>query len=188
MKLTPQLQSSPYTISVTIRHNPNPIGNPESKPVTFDLSDTGLTAIGGGEDWQLQIYPWLLLHRDPTALQGGLKELEVESQGHGPADMFESGNDDEAEPQLPEIRPDNGFVTLAVGETKTFEVQWKDHWGLLEAGERYQLCFRGTFLRWWKWGTMEEMRGEKKTEQGREVAGRLWIACTNAVEFTVASS
>jgi len=166
------------------------VGNPDSKPVTFDLSDTGLTVIAGGEDWQLQLYPWLLLHHDASALKGGLKEVDVEPEGHGPADMFEGGGsgDDDAESQLPEVRPENGFVTLAVGETKAFEVQWKEPGGLVEEGERYQLCFRGTFLRWWKWGTMEEMEGVKKMEQEREATERMWIACTNVVEFTVEGS
>ena len=187
--LTPKICSSPYAISVTIRHNENPVGNPDSKPVTFDLSDTGLTVVGGGEDWQLQMYPWLLLHHDPSALEGGLKEIESESEGHGPADMFEGeGDDGDAEPQVPEVRPENGFVTLAVGETKTFEVQWEEPGRLVEEGERYRLCFRGTFLRWWKWGTMEEMKGAKKTEQDRETTERMWIACTNVVELTVKGS
>jgi len=188
--LTPEIWSFPYAVTVTIQHHENPAGNPNSRPVTFDLSDTGLKVVGGVEEdeqdypWVRQMYPWLLLHHDPSAREGDLKEIEAEPEGHGPAVPWE-GNEDDAEPELPEVLPENGFVTLAVGETKAFGAQWQEPNRLVEKGERYKLCHRGTFVRWWKWGAIESMKGEKKTEQNREAPERICIACTNLIEFSV---
>lgn len=133
------------------------------------------------------MYPWLLLREDSSALEGGLKEIEAERDCHGPAVPWED-NEEYEEPTPPEICPQNGFVTLAVSESRSFDVQWKEPGRLVKEGERYQLCYRGTFLRWWRWETMEEMKGEKREEQNRQGPSLLWIACTNVVKLDVVGS
>ncbi|KAL8649522.1 MAG: hypothetical protein Q9226_005546 [Calogaya cf. arnoldii] len=56
----------PFPVTSTITHHANLSGNPESKPVTVDLADTGLDIVVGDK-----IYPWLIMHR---ATSGELKE------------------------------------------------------------------------------------------------------------------
>ena len=140
--LTP---GTPLTLKNTLHHHPSPAGNPSSQPVTFQLKDTHLTTID-----PVEFFPWLLLHHDPHAFEGGLKEIEGdESEGHGPAEPWEGlGNDnglsssaDQQQPSL--LSPENGFVTLAVGESKTVQADFRPEPGLVKRGERYEICFQG---------------------------------------------
>lgn len=187
--LTPGL---PFTLTTTLHHHPSPTGNPSSQPVTFQLKDTHLTTID-----TVEFYPWLLLHHDPHAFEGGLKEIEGdESEGHGPAVPWEglvsaTGPSSSADqPQPPLVSLENGFVTLAVGESKTFQADFRPDPGFVERGERYGICFRGVRLEWWRFGMVEELGvgGVRKTEGEREeqgAKGRIVVPCSNSVEFVV---
>jgi hypothetical protein len=171
------LESVYYPITVTLHHLENAVGNPEAKPVTVDLNDVCLSSIATEDE----IEPWLLLHES----KGVLKEIDAERQGHGPADINELFETDTGVPEPPEVKAENGFVTLAVGKSITFEVQWQRAGRLVRRGERYGLCFRGAHVWWWRWGSLEEIEGERKVEQSWKMDERLYISCTNVVEFSV---
>ncbi len=49
------------------------------------------------------------------------------------------------------------FASLAVGESMTFLIEFRftGERVELERGRRYSLCFRGSWVRWWRWGTVE---------------------------------
>ena len=101
------------------------------------------------------IYPWLVLHHETN---GSLKELD--DGNHGPAHPSEAwgGNAErEGKDEGLEIREENGFVELGVGESKIFEARLKyTGEGIeLRKGEKYSIAFRGSWLRWWRWGTLE---------------------------------
>ncbi len=184
----------PLTLTVTLHHHPSPTGNPSSQPVTLQLRDTHLTTID-----RRDFFPWLLLRHDPHALEGGRKEIEGddENEGHGPAEPWEGlGNDDTGpsssvdRQQPPLVSTENGFVTIAVGESKTFQVHFRPEPGLVKQGERYEICFRGVEIVWWRFGWMEEFatRGVRKVEEEGEeegAKGRIVVPCSNLVEIVV---
>lgn len=130
--------------------------------------------------------PWLLLRCDPAASEGGLREIETEPEGCGPVRPWDDrDNENSIAPPPAEVSPENGFVALAVGESKTFEVQWEQPGRLITEPGQYKLCHRGILIRWWKFGTLEELKGERKTDQNRKSEDYMWIACTNLVDFRV---
>ncbi|TGO28093.1 hypothetical protein BPAE_0032g00360 [Botrytis paeoniae] len=83
-------------------------------------------------------------------------------------------------------------ICMAVGEKRTFEVPWvltREQEEKLREGERYRLCYGGGWNGWWNFGTLEEMEkqeGRRNTWRNMKKAKeRLWIPCTNLVEFEV---
>lgn len=136
--------SKPFPVTSTLTHHPNPSGNPDNKPLTLDLGDTDLKKIVEDE-----IFPWLIMHRTPS---GGLKELDDEHHTTCPPFDNSKGIHD----RIP-IAPENGFVSLAVGENVDVKVEcrYTGYSVLLEEGEEYCLNFRGTRLRWWTFGSLE---------------------------------
>ena len=143
----------------------------------------------------VEFYPWLLLHHDPHAFEGGLKEIEGdESEGHGPAVPWEDlgvntdpSSVDQQQPPL--VSLENGFVTLVVGESKTFQVDFQPEPELIKRGERYEICFRGIGVEWWRFGCVKELeaKGLRRIEGEREgrATGRIVVPCSNLVEFVV---
>lgn len=142
--LTP---SASYPIQITLTHHVNPAGNPENKPVIFRLKDTALTEI---ED--TDVYPWLLLVHDTDG--SGMREID--DGNHGPAKPFDTDDDEEEDASIP-VDAERGFISLAVGGTLTFitDFRFTGEGVALERGRRYSLCFRGSWVRWWSWGTLE---------------------------------
>ena len=182
----------PFTLTITLYHHPSPTGNPSSQPITFQLQDTHLNTIG-----PVEFYPWLLLHHDPNALEGGLKEIEGDnSEGHGPAVPWEdlahaAGLElSEEREQPPLVSRDNGFVSLAVGETMTIKVDFRPEQDLIEDEGRYELCFRGTRIEWWRFGSVEELEvgGVRKDDEGtveERLNRSIIVPCSNLMEFLV---
>jgi len=238
--------SVPLTLTITLHHHPSPTGNPSSQPVTFQLKDTHLTTID-----PVEFFPWLLLHHDPHALKGGLKEIEGDkTEGHRPAALWEGHSEDTgpdthvtridareffpwllqhhdppvegqleeiegdqseghgpavpgeglsnatdpsssaSQKQQPLVSPENGFVTLAVGQSKTVETEFRPKSGLVKRGERYEICFRGLGIKWWRLGSVEELEaaGVRKIDGEREeggAKGMIKVPCSNLVRFVV---
>ncbi len=145
----------------------------------------------------MEFFPWLLLRHDPHALEGGRKEIEGddENEGHGPAVPWEGLSNDDTGPsssadqqQPPLVSTENGFMTIAVGEYRTFQVDFQPEPGLVKQGERYEICFRGVGVEWWRYGRVEEleMRGVRKVEGEREEAQRtIVVPCSNLVAIVV---
>ena len=92
--------------------------------------------------------------------------------------------------QPPLVSRDNGFVSLAVGETMTIQVDFQPEHELIEAEGRYELCFRGTRIEWWRFGSVEELEaGGVSKDDGEMEEERLnrsiIVPCSNLVEFLV---
>lgn len=89
--------------------------------------------------------------------------------------------------------PEKEFVSMAVGESRTFEVEWVVNrgqgQGQMKEGERYWLCYRGRLQLKWRFGTAgEELRQEEEeSKMGgyKDPEEYLWIPCSNLVEFEV---
>ncbi|KAL8848127.1 MAG: hypothetical protein Q9221_006847 [Calogaya cf. arnoldii] len=169
----------PFPVISTITHHANVSGNPESKPVTFDLADTGLDKIIDDN-----IYPWLAMHR---AASGKLKELDNGQDYTCPPFDNEEGLYD----QVP-ILPENGFVSLAVGDSVDVkaELRYTGDGVDMEKGENYSLNFRGVRLMWWRFGSFKDLEGERKpsqAERGGNGATKplITLAASNLVDFSV---
>lgn len=99
-------------------------------------------------------------------------------------------NDTGPEPSVVLVSPENGFVSLAVGENITIQVDfWPDH-ELIKAGERYEVCFRGVGIKWWRFGSVEglEAGGARKDDGEMEEErpnGSIVVPCSNLVGFLV---
>ncbi|KAL8797430.1 MAG: hypothetical protein Q9182_007194 [Xanthomendoza sp. 2 TL-2023] len=176
--ITTMSLAKPFPIISTITHHANPTGNPDAKPITFDLNDTCLTAFHDND-----LYPWLLLRR--TAEDGEMEELDDDHDTSCPPFEDETG----LHHQVPICR-ENGFVTLAVGESVRVEAEWVySGTGVkLEEGGEYCINFRGCWLRWWKAGDLEELKDEKKAsraELGSLDMPIVVLAASNLVDFTV---
>lgn len=133
---------SPYPVTVTLHHHVNPSGNPQNKPVTLTWKDTALNEI-----LDTEIAPWIFLHH----ANGKFKELDDGNNGPGFASV------DDAPEEQPEVSETNGFISLAVDERKILKVDFEytgDGLQLLP-GEKYAIAFRGSRVRWWKWGALE---------------------------------
>ena len=104
---------------------------------------------------------------------------------------YDAGLESSAErQQLPLVSRDNGFVSLAVGETMTIEVDFRPERELIEAEGRYELCFRGTRIEWWRFGSVEELEagGVRKDDEGtikERLKRSIIVPCSNLVEFLV---
>jgi hypothetical protein len=81
---------------------------------------------------------------------------EVDDGNHGPAKPFDLGDDEEEEPPMP-VDVEHGFASLAVRESMTFKTEFRftSEGVELERGEGSSLCFRGIWVRWWRWGKVE---------------------------------
>ncbi|KAG7005093.1 hypothetical protein G7Y79_00021g049600 [Physcia stellaris] len=139
--------SAPYPVSITLRHHLNPTGNPLNQPVTLAWKDTALNEICDTE-----LSPWLFLHH----ADGKLKELDDGNNGPGFAEMNSELEEKSA------ISAQNGFISLAVEESRVVEVDFRYSGdGLqLASGETYSIGFRGSRIHWWKWG--DDFKGQHK--------------------------
>ncbi|KAL8920924.1 MAG: hypothetical protein Q9172_004283 [Xanthocarpia lactea] len=170
--------SKPFPVTSTLTHHPSPSGNPDNKPVTLDLGFTCLDEIVDHA-----IYPWLIMHRTPS---GGLKELDDDNDGTcPPGDIPNDGVND----RVP-IALDHGFVSLAVGESVDVkaELRYTGYGVLLEEGEEYCLNFRGTRLKWWTFGSLEDLKQESRpslAELARPKLPFITLAASNLIDFTV---
>ena len=57
----------------------------------------------------------------------------------------------------PTVSLENGYVSLAVGESRKVKINFR-YTGdgmVLNQGEKYSINFRGSWVQWWKWGTLE---------------------------------
>lgn len=144
--------SAPYPVSITLRHHLNPTGNPQNQPVTLAWKDTALNEICDTE-----VSPWLFLHR----ADGKLKELDDGNNGPGFAEM----NSELEEKSV--ISAQNGFISLAVEESRVFEVNFRYSGdGLqLASGETYSIGFRGSRIHWWKWGDVNVRSSPRGLQQ-----------------------
>ena len=103
----------------------------------------------------------------------------------------ESSSAERQRPKPPLLSRDNGFVSLAVGEYITIQVGFRPEHELIRAEERYRFCFRGTGIKWWRFGTVEELEagGGVRKEDGEMEDGRLnssiIVPCSNLVGFLV---
>ena len=104
---------------------------------------------------------------------------------------YDTGPDSSAEQQQPPlVSRDNGFVSLGVGESMTIQVDFQPEHELIEAGEKYELCFRGTRIMWWRFGSVEELEAEgvRKEDGGTEeerLNRSIIMPCSNLVEIVV---
>ena len=81
---------------------------------------------------------------------------DVDDDNNGPARPGNVSTDKEEGGQTA-VATETGFVSLATRESilSTADLHVTDEGILFEVGEQYSLCFRGTYLNWWKWGTLE---------------------------------
>ncbi|TGO17701.1 hypothetical protein BTUL_0015g00370 [Botrytis tulipae] len=196
---------SPHMITVTLQHLENPTGNPNSLPVVFDIREWGLTKIG---TYDSTMGRWLLLKKRNWSSGDEVREEkekeweEIYTELSSPP-ISETGfpifskdsNFELNEMQLrveDHLLEEEEFICMAVGEKRTFEVPWalaREQEEKLRVGERYGLCYRGGWNGWWNFGTLEEMEekvGRRNTWRNmRKPEVRLWIPCTNLVEFEV---
>ena len=174
----------PFLLTVTLTHDPSPSSNPENRSATFELDDLGLTHID-----RRSPYPWLLLHHTPTALEGELKEVELEEEEDGstgahPSEAF-PGYEEPPPPKKPLVKAANGFISLAVEESRVFEVKFDPAEGLVERGGRYEICFRGKEVGWWEFGSVEDLEGKGVRKGEVKEGAALVVPCSNLVELTV---
>lgn len=137
--------SAAYRIKVTLQHHHNAAGNPNHRPATFCLKDTVLTTIDDTD-----IFPWLVLRHVED------KMVEVDDGNHGPERPGDVDNSEEKGGQTA-VSAESGFVSLAAGESisLTTDLHVTGEGIQFEIGEKYSLSFRGSYLYWWKWGTLE---------------------------------
>ncbi|KAF5867937.1 uncharacterized protein Bfra_007132 [Botrytis fragariae] len=191
---------SPYIITMTLRHVENPAGNPNSLPVVFDLREFGLTF---SEKETSKMGNWILLRKRSSGSTEDRRQIEGEEIDLSPSNptptefgfpIFSADSNFELnDMQLGVIeREDEEFISLGVGESKTFKVNWalsEEQEEKLEVGEKYKLCYKGGWNFWWDFGTVEEMEeqeGRRNTWRNmKKGEKRLWIPCTNLVEFEV---
>ncbi|TGO65558.1 hypothetical protein BELL_1007g00040 [Botrytis elliptica] len=189
---------SPYIITMKLRHVENPSGNPNSLPVVFDMREFGLTL---SERETSKMYNWIILRqRSPGSIEDGRQiegeEIDLSLSNPTPSEfgfpIFATDSNFELnELQLSVIeKEEEEFISLAVGESRTFKVKWaltEEQEEKMEVGEKYKLCYRGGWNFWWDFGTVEEMEeqeGRRNTSRNQKGgAQRLWIPCTNLVEF-----
>ncbi|KAL8846232.1 MAG: hypothetical protein Q9221_008664 [Calogaya cf. arnoldii] len=169
--------SKPFIVTSTLTHHTNPSGNPENKPVTFDIADIRLHDILDNE-----LLPWLIMHRTAN---GELKELDDDHD----TCCFPFDSEEGLYEQVP-IAPENGFVSLAVGESveAKAELRYTGKGVDLEKGEKYCLNFRGSLLHWWRFGSLEDLKEERKAsraELGSLKLSKIILAASNLDDFTV---
>ncbi|KAF7926659.1 uncharacterized protein EAE97_010168 [Botrytis byssoidea] len=185
---------------MTQRHVENPSGNPNSLPVVFDLREFGLTS---SERETSKMGRWIILRqRSPSSIEDGRQiegeEIDLSPSNPTPTEFgfpifSKDSNFELNEMQLSVIeREEEEFISLAVGESRTFKVKWaltEEQEEGMEVGEKYKLCYRGGWNFWWDFGTVEEMEqqeGRRNTWRNQKSSTqRLWIPCTNLVEFEV---
>jgi hypothetical protein len=81
---------------------------------------------------------------------------EVDDGNLGPAKPFDLSDDEEEAPPMP-ADVERGFASLAVGESMTFKTEFRctSEGVEMERGQAYSLCFRASWVRWWRWGKVE---------------------------------
>ncbi|KAL8667420.1 MAG: hypothetical protein Q9202_000636 [Teloschistes flavicans] len=167
---------SPFPITLTLHHRPNPTGNPLNQPVTLRWQDTALHEIIDTE-----ISPWMFLQH---AEDGKLKELDDGDNGPGFAQMQDAESGALA---APEISAANGFFSLGIDERKVAEVEFMysgDGLQLLPGG-RYSIGFKGSRVHWWRWGSLEDLEGQRR-EGGTSEDGFVTIPASNLIEVVIA--
>ncbi|KAL8792381.1 MAG: hypothetical protein Q9195_004994 [Heterodermia aff. obscurata] len=163
----------PYQFRINLHHHVNPAGNPQNRPVTLSWKDTALDEISDTD-----ISPWIFLHHAGEHPKESSKLKELDDGNNGPG--FAQSNESE---EPPEILETNGFFSLAVDETKVVRVEFKYTGdGLqLERGQDYSFGFRGSRVHWWKWGSLDELKGQRKEESTGE-SGFITIPASNLIE------
>ncbi len=131
--------STPFTLTVTLYHHENPKGNPRGKPVIFKTTDTGATELDG-----ISLGCFLVLHHNRDKLR------EVDDNDNGCRLGVNESVDEETLVLL-----DNGFISLAPGESYTENIGFTYEILDLEVGQKYSLLYKGWYIQWWKWGTLE---------------------------------
>ena len=82
--------------------------------------------------------------------------IEVDDGNHGPERPRDVDTSEENGGQTA-VSAESGFVSLAVGESISLntDLHVTGEGIQFEIGEKYSLGFRGCYLYWWKWGTLE---------------------------------
>jgi len=144
---------SPYNFSFTLRHNANPPGNPDNKPITFRLKQASMFKENIFEKVDdINISPWMVLHHE----HGQTRLKEVDDNYNGPPPDFGESTDPPPDPAIP-ISAEGHFVSLAVNESlsRTVEYRYSNEGVILKPGENYSLVFKGYIMDWWRWGSLE---------------------------------
>ena len=88
--------------------------------------------------------------------------VEVDDYNHGPK---RPGYFDTSEKKRGQtaVSAENGLVWLAAeeGVPLTTDLHVTGEGIQFEIGEKYSLNFRGSYLYWWKWGTLEVSRSSR---------------------------
>ena len=89
--------------------------------------------------------------------------VEVDDGNHGPERPGDVDASEEKGKQTT-VSAESGFVSLAVGESISLnaDLQVTGEGIPFEIGEKYSLGFRGSYIYWWKWGTLEVGRSAGK--------------------------
>lgn len=131
--------SASFTLTVTLQHHGNPIGNPQGNPVLFRPIDTGAMEMDG-----MSIGRFLVLHHN----KDGLKEVDDDDDGCR-LELTDSADRETS------VTAENGFISLAPGETFPQEVGFTYKILDLEIGQKYSLLYQGWYVQWWQWGSLE---------------------------------
>ena len=87
------------------------------------------------------------------------KLVEVDDGNNGPERPGDADTGEEESGQTT-VSAESGFVSLAAGESisLTTDLHVTGEGIQFEIGEKYSLGFRGIYLYWWRWGTLEVSR------------------------------
>ena len=83
--------------------------------------------------------------------------VEVDDGNNGPERPWDVDTSEEEKGGQTAVSGESGFVSLAAGESISLstDLHVTGEGIQLEIGEKYSLTFRGSYLYWWKWGTLE---------------------------------
>ena len=82
--------------------------------------------------------------------------VEVDDDNNGPERPGDIDTSEDKGGQMT-VSAESGFVSLAAGESMslTTDLHVTGEGIQFKIGEKYSLSFRGIYLYWWKWGTLE---------------------------------